>query len=357
MIYFSLGLPGRVAKWCDTALEIVTAQNFRRISLLDLSPPYEAERRSVGDQAALELVRSGVDSLVVSYHPPDGGTIAFLRDNQLPFLLSLDDPRHATMPLASRSGLDLLTAARVVANICPSIMDYMTLPGCLTVCSADLVDGGSQVVKRIAKHFAIPLQESPEVIAERVVQQTPDSRDSTIEDNSEYSGAISGLLSGYADFFSGRQLGDFIWKRELFLSATSGERLSGPLQLRDVANGLCLVYGPYISLPSGVWAAKIIVAVSQEAAGQTMVFEAFATHCLATMKFSPKSEGVYSINLTFALDQAEVSLLEIRVMITRNSAPGELNFGEVHLHPVRLGATDFIEQIHGSYFNTKPSYA
>ena len=87
---------------------------------------------------------------------------------------------------------------------------------------------------------------------------------------------VEGALGAYDDSFAGAELSDLTWHREHFrLGVDASRLLSAPIQLRNVGNGLCLVYGPYLRLPPGYWLARVTFGVSVEAAGQTLHINVF----------------------------------------------------------------------------------
>ena len=159
---------------------------------------------------------------------------------------------------------------------------------------------------------------------------------------------MQGALGSYAAWFDGESLAELIWTRELFFSAGDNTSPTAPIDLRDTSNGRILVYGPYVELPPGYWSAKVVLGLSPEAIGQTLTMEAVSGDVLANSQLLVRSGGILSTEVNFTVDEQYSRPIEIRVMVGRDSTPGQLAFGHVEMRPVVLhyGARTVVDQRH-----------
>lgn len=348
MIYFSVALPGRLADWCDTAIAWLAAQDGRTVERLTFADAVDG-KVSILDEIALALVRSNADHVVVGIRRLNAGLMDTLRETGVPFVLGLADPRAAVADIAGGEGGTFLHITREMANMAPLVMRTMRMPGGLAIRPADIVTRGADTLARIARHLGISLDEvQAHAIAARLDPDADRNWEARIPP--EMHKLVNGALGGYAAHFSGGELGDLVWQRDLFLAGDNDVRSpSGPIALRDTANGRFLVYGPYLALPPGYWSAKVVMGISPEAVGQTFTVDAFSGRHLAVTKILARAEGIFTAEIGFEVDEEASRNIEIRVSIGRDVAPGYLAFGHVRLHPVAIRHEDSVIAVEGDF--------
>jgi hypothetical protein len=305
MFYISVGLSGPVADWCDAALArlsaLANAQTAR----------FEGQGR-VLESAVAALVRSNADRLAYRVDRPDAELLSSLKETQAPFLLALDDPR---LLVASDHPIESI---RHLANLCPMLMQLAGLPHALKVSADAIRDTPRQILDRMAGQFGITATQAE---LERLgaalptIVQRPGIQDETIQ----------GALCCYAGFFDSDLFGKIVWTHPLFTrSADPAKPLSTPVRLRDTFNGRFLVHGPYLALPPGNWSAELVLTVSPDAAGQSLVIDAYSGKVLNTLRCVLTAGEFRAPGLNFNIDSDEPVLVEIRIMAERDAAPGEL---------------------------------
>lgn len=344
MIFFSLGLPGRLAEWCDAVLARLAGTDGQAI--LTTWPPLTRmfgydEIAPVLDQVAVSLIETGATHLVMGARQPDERLRAALVAVNARFVVALDDPRIAVADILGSTDSDLRAVARAVANSCPLVMRYASSPGAITIrgCQSDL-DAVSAVVA-IARHFELTLgdgeaQRIVEELAARGLCYAPGALGEGAGQRPETGHKIvEGTLAAYAKCFAGDDLGAIIWPRELFIvNGDSGQGLADTI---DVRGGLrILIFGPYIHLPAGSWTARVVLGFSPEAAGHTFLVDAFSGRQLGSTSFQPERAGVYTVDINFSLDEPSGHGVEIRVWVWSEYARGRLAFGHVILRPLAM---------------------
>jgi hypothetical protein len=359
--FFSIGLPGRFAEWCEGVLARLAASLGGPVVVkpwpsLDEMLGYRSLGRAL-DQVGLILIRDAPAQLVIGARQPDERLHAALAETEIPFIVALDDPRVAVADILAKTDVGAAAATRVVANSCPFVMRHKSMPSALTLHANAAGADASGTVSAIARHLRIPVAESQAAeIAESVAQaaltppQTTGTGSDEIHSLPERSRKmLDGALAAYGEFFAGGNLGQIVWTRDLF--SLVGDPAQKPAHLIDVSGGArCLIYGPYIHLSPGSWNARVVLGFSRDAAGHIFLVDACCSdRQLAATSFQPDTAGVQTLELNFSLGEATSQGVEIRVMVLGERAKGQLAFGHVTLTPLALHHADAAIQFRGSF--------
>jgi hypothetical protein len=353
MIFFCLGLPGRFAEWCDDVIARLAQSIGGNVAVQTWPSSDEMlgfqSLPSALDEVAIKLIREAPAHLVMGARQPDERLRAVLAAGDARFIVALDDPRLAVTEMMARTGAELGMIIRAVANCCPLMMHFASLPGALRVhadrARADI--GGT--VFTIAHHIAPDLSDVQiaRIVDDIAASELTHAFVAGEQSSTTFSGqgyrVVDGALSGYAEQFSGGGGGgQIVWRRELFvLYAEDFQRPTGVINIAGPPRAL--IYGPYIQLPPGRWMARIVLGVSPDAAGNIFLVEAFAdTRQLDHTLLVPAKGGVYAADLEFSMDEASARSLEIRVLLTNENARGQLALGHVILQPVSTRQPDAI---------------
>ena len=346
MILFSLGLPGRLAAWCDAVLACLASRLGGKVtvitcpSLADMFGYHEVA--PVLDQVALSLIDADATHLVVGARQPDERLRAALVAMKARFVVALGDPRSAVADLVGSANGDLRTVTRAIANSCPFVMRCASSPGAITIRGYQAGTDAVEAVMAIARHFELTLYDGE---AQRIVDELAARglryAAAPCEDPITTHKLVEGALTAYAEWFAGGDLARIIWPRELFNADSS----SGLIHALDVSGGTrILIYGPYIHLPAGSWMARVILGFSPEAAGHSFYVDAYSggQRALAHRSFQPMKAGVYTLDIDFSLDEPSGLGLEIRVFVSSDNARGQLAFGHVILRPLAMRQSDAV---------------
>lgn len=353
MIFFSVGLPGRFAGWCDGVITRL-ANTLGGTVATNLWPSLD-EMLSLGaqgpvlDHIALTLISAPTTHLVIGSRLPEEGLRNALMKTGTRFVVALDDPRVAVTDILAEIDLELAAATRAVANSCSFLMRYIATPGALMIdANRARADAGGAVME-IARHldFPIDVAEAAAIAddleraglsphrpdADEVWQRMPDAGRKL----------IGGALAAYRDFFSGGAIGQIVWSRDLF--ALVADPTQKP-EIIDVSGGArCLLYGPYVHLSPGSWSARVVLGFSQEAVGHIFQFIAYvADRELASTSFQPEAEGIRAADINFSLGEATGKGVDLRVLVLSGNAKGQLAFGHVVLTPVALHQSNLASQ-------------
>jgi len=349
VIFFSIGLPGRLAEWCDAVLANLAGRRDGSVAVTTCPPiakmfGYESIT-CVLDEVTLSLIETNATHLIMGARQPDERLRAMLETTNARFVVALDDPRLAVADILARTNGELRAVTRAVANSCPLVMRCASLPGALTIRRSQAGMDAVTAVAAIARHFELTLNEAE---AQRIVDDlsarglcyAPPAPD---EDPGTKHKVADAALATYAECFAGGDLATIVWPRELFIvNGNSGKRTTDVLEISGSTSVAPLIYGPYIHLPPGSWTARVLLGFSSQAAGHTFLVDACAGRQLACMSFQPGKAGVYTADINFSLDEPSGHGLEIRVWVGSDNARGQLAFGHVILRPVAMRQPDAI---------------
>lgn len=332
MIFLSIGLPSRFAEWCDG---IICALVHRAMGSVDIASGNTLE------DIALASIKSQAPQLVIGARRPADLLRTALLGTGRRFVVALDDPHVALQNLVTRHGLEWKSAVRAIATSCASMLNYTAMPGAL-VLRADQ-EGRDPAAAAAAIVEWLDLDVSPADIAALAAGQPDQEAFAAGDDHAAWREGISptdraiadGALDGYADYFGGAGMGHFVWRRDLFYLGdepdTAADRaidVSGPVRF--------LLYGPYIALPPGQWAATIVLAVSKEAADLSYGVEILAGSqfgYLARGTIQPRREGLCETIIDFAIPAALDQPIELRIANLRPAFNGRLALGHIALSP------------------------
>jgi hypothetical protein len=351
LIFFSLGLPGRLAEWCDAVLAHLAGRLPGEVIVTTWPPLTKMlgydEITPVLDQVAISLIETSAAHLVMGARQPDERLRAALGATNARFVVALDDPRSAVADILSNTNGDLKAVTRAIANSCPLVMQCASSPGAITIrgCQVDIDAAG--VVAAIARHFEHTLDDGEaqrvvDELAGRGLSYAPGSPDGgPARSPVTVHKVVEGALGAYARCFAGDDLAAIIWPRELFIvNGDSGRGLTDAL---DVRGGMrILIFGPYIHLPAGSWTARVFLGFSPEAAGHTFLVDAYSGGQLGSTSFQPERAGVYTVDINFSLDEPTGQGVEIRVWVWSDYAQGQMAFGHVILRPLAMRQPDVI---------------
>ena len=348
MIFFSVGLPGRFAEWCDGVIARL-AQTLGGTVAINTWPALDEmlatrTERTVLDQIALTLIRDPPVHLVIGARQPEERLRTALIETQTRFVVALDDPQVAVADILAETDMGMALATRAVANSCSSLMRYIAAPGASTIDAKRARADASGTVLAIARHLdiSIGMEEAATIVDELEAAGVSLSRPDEIWQMMPAAGRklIDGALAAYKDFFSGGSIGQIVWSRDLFaLVVDPAKRLT---EIVDVSGGArCLIHGGYIHLAPGSWSARAVLGFSQEAVGHIFQFIAYmADRVLASTSFQPEAAGIYAAEINFSIGEAAGRGVDLRILVLSEFAKGHLAFGHVVLTPLVLPRSD-----------------
>lgn len=348
MIFFSIGLPGRFAEWCDAVMFRLAQRALGSVELVSLNTL---------DELAVAMIKTGASHFVVCSRQPGGGVQTALAQASRRFIAVLDEPRAALRDLATRPGMNLVAATRAVASSCASILSCAATPEALILSGIRYGHDPVSTATMIARHLDLEIGVSEIetiVTALRDEGVTPVAAENdawwdSLEESQQ--ALVNGALGAYVDHFAGRDLGKITWERELFFISeepATHEPVPASRPVDITGRIRFLVYGPFINLPPGSWSASVILGFSPEAAGMTYIIEVFAGTQLTHVRVDPGEERIFEANLHFSLDAAVDHPVQIRIHNERPAFDGRLALGYVTLTPqasVRLDTRAYLATV------------
>jgi hypothetical protein len=347
VVFFSIGLQGRFARWCDAVVArlaghldgTVTVKSWPSLTQMLGYDPIS----SVLQEVALTLIGTNAEHLVIGVRQPDERLCATLAETSTRFVLALDDPRVSFADILSETGAEPRLVTRAIANSCPLMMRYASLPGTLAMTADRTAADSSGAVLELASHFGITV-DTAEV--QTIVAELGGPNERSAGGDAGFAGIpeqarkmVDGALADYGRTFIDGVLKQIVWTRDLFSLAVDSSK--PPTELLDVSGGSrILIYGPYIQLPTGSWTAQITLGFSEEAGRYNFLVDAYAGHQLACTSFQPQGGGIYVTNINFFLAESSGPGIEIRVIVASENARGHLAFGQVLLTPLAMRHPD-----------------
>lgn len=332
MIYLSIGLPSRFAEWCDgmiCALLQAAGEHFEAVGANTL------------EEIALAAINSAAPRLVIgARQPTDELRNALIRAGTR-FVMALDDPHAAYGNLLTRHRYDWKEAVRAVASSCAAVMSYAAMPGALVLRADREGRDPLGTVTAIARWLGLAV--APADIKALAEEHSDPGGFAAPDRDDDWRAAISagdravvdGALNGYVDYFRGAGLGQMLWARDLFfvgddpeLPATETIDISGPVRN--------LLFGPYLTLSPGEWAATVVLAVSKLAADisySVEILSGAACLCLGRGTIQPRGEGVCEATVEFAVAEATEQPIALRVANLRFAFGGRLALAHVAVSP------------------------
>jgi hypothetical protein len=339
MIFLSIGLPSRFAELCDAvATQLVTAA----------LGPADLVYADTLEEAGLAAIRSQSRHLIIAARLPIEQLRSALAASEMPFLVVFDDPRLALQHLVARRGLEWNHATRAVANSCAAILQCAVMPGAVILRADCAGRAMAEIAVALADALRLPIDpERAAQCADAFGGFAPAGMQAEFDPwwesvGQEQRKLADGALAAYADYFAGGQLGEFVWRRELFFLGDDPHRLVGPTA--DLAGAVRnLVFGPYIALPPGRWSATVSLAVSREAADMNFRVEVLAgaqCACLGSANTLPDSRGLSFATLEFNIDRLTEQPISLRAANLRPVAGGRFAFGNVRLRQLNDTAVE-----------------
>ncbi len=302
---------------------------------------FEAVGANTLEEIALAVINSAAPRLVIgARQPTDELRNALIRAGSR-FVMALDDPHAAYGNLLTRHRYDWKEAVRAVAGSCAAVMSYAAMPGALVLRADREGKDPLATVTAIARWLDLAVASAD--IAALVEEHAEPGGAAAQDRDHDWREAISaadravvdGALSGYVDYFRGAGLGQMLWARDLFfvgdapeLAATETIDVAGPVRN--------LLFGPYLTLPPGEWAATVVLAVSKLAADisySVEILSGAACLCLGRGTIQPRGEGVCEATIEFTVAEATEQPIALRVANLRFAFGGRLALAHVAVSP------------------------
>ncbi len=339
-ILFAFGMPGIMSSWGVAAVHALAREAFGDYAIIATD--------TVDDLKQHVQSHSGGHAVLVSQFPEPRLAELVVKVN-VPFLVCLEDPVDAVSYLARATEQRDFGLIRAVSASLACLEPLARAPAALVLRRNDVGQGSGidLLMKRIDRHFSTDL--SLEQIASalrNVGMQPPEGSARAEAPRLEEAAAtvIAGYLTpkeevpelsellretarkvlrplefGYADHSAAITL----WPREAFLSGERlGEGLDSSLDLTGGAR--CLIYGPYLHLPTGRWNARFLFDVDEDCYGQIFTLEIHAADLLGKLRVCPQGTGSFEAAVPVEVVDPRAPI-EVRVMMDSGAIEGRLS--------------------------------
>jgi hypothetical protein len=318
MLYFVIGLPGRFTEWCDA----VTAEIARRAL-----GPTEFVRADRLEEISLWVIRTGASRGVVASRQPGGRLRSALVQAARTFLVVVEDPRTALAEAVHIQRNDVAAAVQLVASSCAGITRYVSSQGALALFRDRDGSNPMSTARAIAHHLALNVSDTD--IGEIVNGLA--AAGLTFEHTGgaarwdglgvEEQRIADGAVGPFVTYLSTGDLPPIIWGPELFFRGDRpSERATGLIDVTGRARRL--LDGPHIMLPPGSWSLSLRLLFSREATEHDFLLEVVADRQVASRTIRPQIEGVFEVNLSFAVEPTTDHPIAIRLSTQRAAFDG-----------------------------------
>jgi hypothetical protein len=320
MLRFVFGLPGQFTGWCDRIAAALVGSAGGSGRLLYAN--------SLEDLALSAIASSVSDAAVASRHP--GGRLrAAVTGSGRNFIVAVEDPRTAFADLAFGQEAELAETVQQVASGCAVLDGLAAAPGALAVYRESDWPRPAETAAAIARHLQIAIdQPALHDLLAGVAEANPPARPyDAVACWEELDAAQQALAHGaLAPFVDGRGQNEnwsIAWGPELFfLGDRPHERITGAIDITGRAR--CLLQGPDIMVPAGVWLLSLTATFSHGAAEHEFYVELAADRPLAGGTIRPEREGIAAVTLGFAIDDAIEQPLALRLSSRRAAFDGAI---------------------------------
>ena len=321
MFCFVFGLPGGFAEWCEAV--VIEAARLA-------GEPAELIRGDTLEEIALNAIGTRAANTVVASRQPGGRLAAAVVDSGRNFVVALDDPRTALIDLVVGRGIGFADAVQTLASSCAALIGIADAPRALVIYGGRDWPHRAATASAVARHLQLPIDEQclTELAARAAIGDVmPPGYDAAAWwsglDPAEQQlaiGAMAPFVEGPAD---GLPL-SITWGRELFfLGERPDQRVSGPVDVTGRAR--CLLHGPHIILPPGMWSLSLTVRLTRGAGEHEFLAEIHADRRLAGAMFRPQRDDSAAITLDFVLDPATEQPVALRISSQRAAFDGAID--------------------------------
>lgn len=313
-----IGLPDRFTEWCDA----VTAEIARRAL-----GPTELVYADTLEEISLAMIRTGASRAVVAARQPGGRLRSALVESGRTFLAVVEDPRTALAEAVHGQSNDVAAAAQLVASSCAGITRYVSSPGALALFRDR--DGSDPAVtaRAIARHLALNVSDADlveivnDLAAAGLTFERSDGAAQWDGLGVEEQRVVGGAVGPFVTYLATGNLPPIIWERELFfLGDRPSERATGIIDVTGRARRL--LDGPHIMLPPGSWSLSLRLLFSRETTEHDFLVEVVADRQVASRTIQPQAEGVFEVDLAFALEATTEHPMSIRLSTQRAAFDG-----------------------------------
>jgi hypothetical protein len=331
LVFLSIAIPSRFAEWCDLVIARLVEKSLG---------PAEVIHTDTIEQFALGLLRAKSPNVVVGSRQMVGWLWSAIPQANMSFILALDDPRLALENLVLRHGMDFVEAARIAAKSCASVVSCSSISGALVLRASECEANPLAAAEALARHLGLGVSETD--IANVVAAVSDLGIWPCREKESGWWGRlessqrslVTGAIDPYIGCLSGADLEPITWERDFFFINEEQPQEQGQLASRPVeitGRPRCLVYGPYITLPPGLWSATVALGFSQEAAELTYTIDIHAGAQLTQARIQPDGQRFIEASLNFSI--VEPDMISIRISNERAAFDGRLALGHVVMVP------------------------
>jgi hypothetical protein len=275
------------------------------------------------------FARRGGGSVVVTSDFPDADLADFVCASGLPLIVFSDDPATVLDWTIRSRNMSAADAARLCSRIYSSLAPSLRAERKLVISGAR---GASarQIVAEIVE-FLWPGR------GERLAELTYEhlAGPSGIAPLPEDAGGgvvdTGAALAGYADLLVGRWPEDMLWPLALF--TRPDERPWGdPIDLTGPARAV--LYGPYMYLPVGDWAARVEFEIDGAVSGVEASTDVRINEVVTEKAFHMPAKGIFAYELGFRVADPHHAV-EIRLFIRKSAIEGVFLPRSVRVRPQR----------------------
>lgn len=281
------------------------------------------------------FAQRGGGSVVVTSDFPDADLAEFVCASGLPLIVFADEPATVLDWTIRSRNMSAADAARLCSRIYSSLAPSLGAERKLIIVGAP----GASARQIVAEIIEFLWPERGDRLAALTYEHlagpggiAPLPADAEEADGDPVAlGTARTAIAGYADLLLGRWPEEMLWPLALF--TRPDERPWGdPIELTGPARAV--LYGPYMYLPVGDWAARVEFEIDGAVSGVEASTDVRINEVVAEKAFDMPAKGIFAYELSFRVADPHHAV-EIRLFIKKSAIEGVFLPRSVRVRPQR----------------------
>ncbi len=339
MLIATFGPSSAFVQWCVHALNTLAATALGEFDYISVSTIQDFKTALASRQSKHVLMYTDC---------PDQGLVDAFQKSQIPFLALDEDPADITGFLMRDRGFTWLQAVRLLSLSFATTAGLFGSPAALRLSRHHRLTMGD-FLDQVTLHMGLELQ--PEQV-DSIIQILLPGGDvgSGLEDailhhlpNAKPIGhrldipdadrpVVDMMLASMRYTKDGGVLQEFNWSSGLFVGKDGFDHpLTQPVDMTGPAR--CIVYGPYLHLPVGLWEVSLTMEIAENFSGNSIDVDIFHGTVLHLETFKLPKSGLLGLTLKFPISESREPV-QIRIIMREGAIEGKLWIGDIGIRNI-----------------------
>lgn len=274
---------------------------------------------------------------------PDQGLIEAFQKSQIPFIALEEDPADVVGFLMRDRGLTWMQATRLISMSFSTTAGLFVSPNALRLARANRLSLGD-FIEQVAIHLGLdldqeqfseiiqrllpgglPTSDVEEAILLQIPNAAPIGQRFDLPDTERP--IVEQTLSSMRYDRNGSVPQQFSWPCALMVGPDGADKLlRQPLEMLGPAR--CVVYGPYLHLPAGVWEVALNLEIYENFSGNQIDVDIFHGKVLHIETFKLPISGRMALIVKFSISESREPI-QVRIILREGAIEGKLRIGDL----------------------------